>query len=172
MKRIYIPIVLFCILLCVSACASTSQSSSLDEYLETDIPLLYSEFALFPQKESLELCRVNQYQSTSVSHLLFDDVYFLLNCTYTPQQFEQEILRFEQAGAEYHDDLFNYPAYVMVFYSPYYEYALLDAENCTIIYVSANASDFAPDSPLDILKDFPQQYLPVNIPEIEICKYD
>lgn len=159
-------------LLILSSCVQLAKSSSLDNYLITDVPMIYTEFLIFPQKEKLESISVNQYKSESISTLLFDDAYFLLSCTYTKQQYEQELLRFEKIGAEYHSDLFQYPSYVMLYYQKYYEYVLLDAENNAMIYVAAQSSNFKSDSASRLLEDFPDEYLPINNSGPEICKYD
>ena len=134
--------------------------------------MVYTEFLVFPQKEMLELSSVNQYQSESVSTFLFDDTYFMLSCTYSAHQYNQELLRLKEIGAEYHSDIFNYPSYIMLFYANYYEYALLDSPNNTIIYVAAQTTDFSFGSTPHILKDFPSEYLPIYPLEIDICKYN
>ncbi len=171
MKRLCSAFLFVCLLFSLTSCTKTVHYDSLENYLVYDVPLIYEELLLFPDKEKLTSCAVNEYQSTSVSTLLFDDIYFLLNCTYSPHEYEQELIRFHQLDAEYREDLFRIPAYVMLFSGHCYEYALLDSSNHTIIYVYAFTADFESDNSLRILKDFPEEYRPVTSPNTDICKY-
>lgn len=140
--------------------------------METSVPLIHSELLIFPSKEELEGSAVETYQSTTVKTLLFDDVYFLLRCNYSSQKYEQEVLRIEGLGAQYQDELFRYPSYVMLFSSDAYEYALLDADDHSIIYVYAMTTDFNASEPDQILDDFPKDYLPIAYPETDIIVYE
>lgn len=160
-----------CLLIILSGCAKTQTTASLNDYLEPNVPMSYTEFWLFPTKESLVQCTVNQYRSDSASTLLFDDVYLLLSCTYSQEQYDRELSRLEDIGAVYRDDLFQYPAYVMIFYYGHYEYALLDTENNTVIYIAAQTTDFEGQSPDKALTDFPSKYYPVKLPQEDICVY-
>lgn len=151
----------------LTACVSTHIYESIDDYLKTDVPLTYPEHAVFPDEKLLDDVTVEFYQSESQSTFLFDDVYFLLKCTYSQESFQQEIKRLEEIGAVYEDTWFVLPAYIALFRSDrYYEYALVDTENYTIVYVSAEVSDW------QTFSDIPDEYLPVMQGDLGICIYD
>lgn len=171
MKRWISLLLLFCILVTLSGCGLTRRTESLDEYLKPQVPMSHTEFLLFPVRAALKDCTVNRYRSVSVSTLMFDDNYLLLSCTYTQQQYEEELSRLENIGAEYREDLFRSPAYVTVFYTHNYEYALLDGENLTITYIAAHTVDFENDVNEDQLKDFPPQFAPIKFDGVDICIY-
>jgi hypothetical protein len=164
MKKAVFFCVAIVLLFTLSACQKTRRTDTLDQYLKAEVPLIYSEFLSFPMKDFLEDCTVNEYTCVSKSTLLFDDVYFLLSCTYTSQQYEEEIQRLASIGAEYRDDLFGHPAYVMLLYADYYEYAIVDEQNKTIVYIHAETADWT------VFDGFPKEYLPNNT-DCEICKY-
>ena len=172
MKKLIAFALLICITLSLSGCTQVRRTESLDDYLKPDVPMPYSEFLLFPIRAALEECTVNQYRSVSVSDLMFDDNYLLLSCAYTQQQYDEEIARFEAIGAQYRDDLFRYPAYVTLFMTHSYEYALLDEEKQTITYIAAHTIDFESGQSEKVHKDFPAQFAPVNIPQETFCIYD
>ena len=172
MKKLIAFVLLTCITLSLWGCTQIRRTESLDDYLKPDVPMSYSEFLLFPIRAALEECTVNRYRSVSMSDLLFDDNYLLLSCTYTQQQYDKEIERFEAIGAAYREDLFRYPAYVALFTTHSYEYALLDEEDLTIIYIAAHTIDFESSSSDKQHKDFPAQFAPVRIPQKSICIYD
>lgn len=136
------------------------------------MPVSYPEFHLFPVQSALDECTVNLYRNVSVSTLMFDDSYLLLSCTYTPRQYEEELSRLENLGAEYREDLFHFPAYVTVFYTHTYEYALLNPEQLTVTYVYAQTIDFENNVNEDQLKDFPSQFAPVKFQDVNICVYN
>lgn len=172
MKKIITLIVCCCLMLGLCSCKKTTRSVSLEDYLESSVPLIYSELLIFPSREGLEESTVETYQSTTVETLLFDDVYFLLRCNYSSQKYEQEVLRIKELGAQYQDKLFQYPSYVMLFSSDFYEYALLDADNYSIVYVYAMTTDFNASESIQILGDFPKDYLPIARPETDIIVYE
>lgn len=164
-KLLSLGLAVLCLLACLTACTQTSTSNSLDEYMNANVPVIHSEFDIFPARNALDLCVVNNYRYVSKSTLFFDDLYFLLSCTYTPEQYETELLRLQQTGAEYENTLFSLPAYVMLFSGKCYEYALLDEEHHTVIYVYAQTGGW------EYLDDFPAEYLPKNATGTDICKY-
>lgn len=159
------------LLIVLSGCSQ--KRSDLGDYLVADVPMIYESFLLFPERESLNSCSVEQYQSETYSTLMFDDIYFLLRCGYSEAQMEQELERFRGLGAEYNEDLFMYPAYVMLFDGQNYEYALIDEGTGQIVYVAAMTVDFEVGSELygRVHKDFPADYRPVKRPDEAINKY-
>lgn len=160
----YLCIVL-CFMLGLSACSGTTYTESILDYLVTDVPLSYPEHILFPQREAIFDENIIVYQAESKSTFMYDDVYFLLTCTYSDNVYADEVVRFEECGAEYNEDLFDFPAYVMLFSGDNYEYALLDNQNNIITYVSAQTANWR------FLKSFPKQYLPAVKERINICHY-
>ena len=163
---IIITFVTICSMLSLASCTYFESTYSLDDYLTTNVPLTYSEYVLFPDNKFLTMDVVNCYQSETITSLFFDDVYFLLNCTYTESDYQKELIRMQECSAEYRDDIFLYPAYVMLCYGNYYEYALLDSQTNTIIYISAETANF------DYFKNFPPNYQPFDGNKIDICRYD
>ncbi len=163
----FFPLVgIFILLSLLCACGSTHIYESTGDYLKADVPLTYSEHAVFPDEEALNDATVDIYRSESQSTLLFDDIYFLLKCTYSQESLQQEIARIEETGAVYKEEPFSLPAYIVQFRSDrYYEYALIDTENCSIIYVSAEISDW------EIFPNFPAKYLPITQEDLGICIY-
>ncbi len=152
-------------LLC--ACGSTHIYESKSDYLKADVPLTYSEHAVFPDEKALNDTTVEFYRSESRSTFLFDDIYFLLKCTFSQESLQQEIRRIEKTGAVYNEEPFSLPAYIVQFRSDrYYEYALIDTENCSIIYVSAEISDW------EMFPNFPAEYLPITQEDLGICVYN
>lgn len=143
---------LLCGLCC--SCMVTSENHSLDDYLESDAPLSM-EFTIFPARESLDETSVGEYCCIEKSTLLFDDVCFLLRCTYNEVKFAAEIDRFEDMGAVYREDLFQMPAWVMMFGGNHYEYALVDAEAGSIVYIGAQTPS------MDTFDEIPEEYMPI-----------
>lgn len=172
MKKLIAFALLICITLSLSGCVKNHRTTSLDDYLQPAVPMIWTEFLLFPVRAALEECTVNQYCAESVSTLLFDDAYILLSCTYTRQQYDEQIARFEGIGAHYREDLFRFPGYVAVFDSHSYEYALLDEEHLTITYIAAYTVDFSTESTNQMLKNFPAQFAPVKTDGVDIHIYD
>lgn len=172
MKKLIAVILLLCLLVTLSGCVKNHRTTSLDDYLQPAVPMIWTEFLLFPVRADLEKCTVNQYCAESASTLLFDDAYILLSCTYTQQQFEDEIARFEGVGAHYREDLFCFPGYVAVFDHDSYEYALLDEERLTITYIAAYTVDFSTESTNQMLKNFPAEFAPVKTDGVDIHIYD
>lgn len=172
MKKLVALTLLLCLLVTLSGCVQNHRTTSLEDYLQPAVPMIWTEFLLFPVRADLEKCTVNQYCSESVSTLLFDDAYILLSCTYTKQQFEDEIARFEGVGAHYREDLFRLPGYVAVFDPHSYEYALLDEERLTITYIAAYTVDFSTESTNQMLKNFPTEFAPVKTDGVDIHIYD
>lgn len=171
MKKILPLVLVFCMLLSMSGCTKTRITESLDDYLQPAVPMIETEFLLFPVRSALEECTVNKYRSESVSTLLFDDVYILLSCTYTRQQYDDEIARFEGIGAYYREDLFRFPAYVAAFLGKSYEYALLDEEKLTVTYIAAYTTDFYTETD-KMMKSFPAQFAPLKTDGVELRIYD
>ena len=164
-KLLSLGLAVLCLLACLTACTQTSTSNSLDEYMTANVPVIYSDFDIFPARNALDLCVVNNYRYVSKSTLFFDDLYFLLSCTYAPEQYETELLRLRQTNAEETESIFSLPAYVMLLSGNCYEYALLDEQNNTIVYVYAQTADW------EVFDDFPAEYLPKNATGTDICKY-
>ena len=155
---------LFCYIITLSSCTHKT-TNTLEDYLHTNVPLVYSEHRLFPDKSDLSEESINCYRSESKSSFLFDDIYFLLSRTYSQEEYLIEISRLANTGAEFQENLFAFPAYVFVFYNNYYEYALLDSEKITVIYIHAETADW------EIFADFPDEYRPINSPPADICHY-
>ena len=160
-----LALAVLCLMTCTTGCSRIITSDSLDEYLDVEVPVIYSHFELFPTLDSLGDCKVNTYRSVAKSTLFFDDVYYLLSCTYAPEQYETELLRLQQTGAEYENTLFSLPAYIMLFSGKCYEYALLDKEHHTVIYVYAQTGGW------ECFDDFPAAYRPKDNSSPDICKY-
>lgn len=172
MKKLVAFVLLICITFSLSGCVRTRITESLEDYLQPNVPMIETEFLLFPVRAALDACTVNQYRSESVTTLLFDDIYILLSCTYTQQQYDEEIARIEGIGAHYREDLFRYPAYVAVFDGKSYEYVLLDEEKLTLIYIAAYTTDFYTELDDKMMKSFPTQFAPLETDGIDIRIYD
>lgn len=129
---------LFSLFLLVSSGCSIIQKTSVDDYMKLDAPLPHGALTAFPleiQKENTE-----RYYYYCSSTLFYDDQAVLLVENYSPEQFNDEIKRFEST-AEYNEGLFCYPAYIFDYTKDtYYEYALVDKDSNTIIYVYAQYS--------------------------------
>lgn len=153
------------VMVVLCACMRTSSTEDMSDYLQADVPLLMDRLALFPEEKALSEEAIRHYRAENKSSLLFDDMFFLLSCTYPDAEYANEEQRLIDSGAEYRDDLFCTPAYVMIFTDGCYEYALLDPASNTIIYVYAQTADW------NIFNDFPEQYIPtVDIAE-DIFRY-
>ena len=172
MKKLIGFALVICLLSTLSGCWYTRRTESLDDYLQPKAPMSHEDFILFPLRSALDECTVNLYRCVSISDLLFDDSYILLSCTYTREQYEEEVARLEGIGAEYREDLFRYPAYIAVFYTHTYEYALLDDKNLSIHYVAADTIDFERDDNSKVQTDFPQSLAPIRFEGVDICIYD
>lgn len=161
-------------LLALTLLSGCSQKTlDLADYLLPNVPMMYEQFSLFPEREALRYCTVERYQSETFSSVMFDDIYFLLRCGYSGFQMEQELQRLQELGAEYREDLFAYPGYVMLFDGQNYEYALIDEGASEIIYIAAMTVDFEVGSELygSIYGDFPDSYRPIGKPDGAIDKY-
>lgn len=159
---------LMCIALCLtvllSGCMSTVSTEDMGDYLRADVSLGY-DHVLFPDEEALSAATVNLYRSETKSTLLFDDIYFLLSCTYSSEAYTNEIERIVGCGAEYREDLFDNPAYVMLLSGDDYEYVLTGTEENTLVYVYAQTADWS------IFDNFPAEYLPLTGSTANICQY-
>lgn len=163
-KRILFLIVT--VLLFSFSLAGCTTEFAMDRYLEHDAPLTNSQLAIFPSKDALPPEENVNYRYICKSGFLFDDQMFFLQCKYSEESYFQEISRFASLGAEYREDLFDCPAYVMLLWNDrYYEYALLDDENFFITYFAAEASD------LKVFAGIPEIVVPKNI-DAEIWRYD
>ena len=149
----------------LSGCSVKKLADFRENYLQAYASVVFPDYALFPQKEALSDTVVNDYQSVTISTLFFDDVYFLLSCTYSDSEFNQEVDRLQTTGAEYRKDLFRYPAYVMLYSGIYYEYALVEEQTNAIVYVYVQGS-------FVLLEDFPVEYRPHNAKNVDICHYE
>ena len=158
MKRIKKQFV--CLIVCaivmstMSGCLRVKRTEDLSDYLHTKVPLHY-DHVLFPDKDQIPTNGVKLYRSESISSLMFDDIYFLLSCSYTDDAYASELERIKSCGAEYQQDLFARPAYVMVFSGNCFEYVLQHTEDNTLIYVYAQTADW------NIFDNFPKEYRPL-----------
>lgn len=150
----------------MNACASTSYTDDLSNYLTSDVPLLFAEQMIFPDKQWLTDESVNLYTAESKSTLMYDDMYFLLDCTYSEIEYINEIKRIADCGAIYREDLFQFPAYIMLFAGSCYEYVLLNESDNQLIYVYAQTADWK------VFNHFPERYVPIASVVMEICQYE
>ena len=177
MKKAILLLYALCIVVNLTGCSSLSLApfalhlttkvyDSIDDYPEQPVPLLYDDLLVFPDKKLFSECTVNQYRSVVKSALLLDEVYILLDCTYSAEQYQQEIQRLIEINAVYRKDIFEHPAYIMVLLdSGFYEYAIVDEENRQIAYVYAEVALWSR------FEDFPGEYLPGDITGIDIDQY-
>ena len=106
-----------------------------------------SGFFIFP--DNIDNMIDASYKSSVRTGLFDSDAYFILNATYDQENFEKEVNRLSQITCEiksgddtfvskvkYDENTYNYPAYIASDgYDYVYEYALLDEENASIIYI-------------------------------------
>ena len=106
-----------------------------------------SGFLIFP--EEVREDRVTEYYYSYREGLFDEDVQLYLQCEYTPEEFQEECLRLEQAhviyrdggqrrrnGTRYNTGDYMLPAYEAIQGVDHaYEYALLDEENGRIDYI-------------------------------------
>lgn len=107
-----------------------------------------SGFFVFP--DDLDNTVQNEFSYSTKTGMFDTDGYFILKAVYSDEDFRAEEERISEISCEiknkysshtnyikYDDVSYNYPAYVAIDgYDHAYEYALLDEENDTIIYVS------------------------------------
>lgn len=149
----------------LNGCMRVTTEATLTQYLEYDAPLSYNKFSIFPEKESLPSDGRANYHYICQSSFFFDDQIFLLQCDYTQEEYNREIARLNTVGAVYRDDLFQFPAYIMLLVNNrFYEYALIDETNLQVTYFAAEAAQ-------DTLNDIPQWILPERTDE-QICQYE
>ena len=163
-KNLYKCVSVTLIALLLSGCVKSS-NDYVNDYLKIDVPLIYSDFSIFPSSETICNATINEYQSITKSTLMFDDVIVWLGCTYSDLEYDYEIERIQSNNAEYREDIFQFPAYVMLYSGKDYEYALLMPEKNTIVYVFAQTVD------LNYFESFPKVYYPNTNKEIDICHY-
>lgn len=168
MNKFKVKTILVCVILVLTmnACASTHYTDNISNYLFTDIPLLFDEQRTFPDVESLTDERVKHYSTESVSTFMFDDMYFLLSCTYSEPEFSEEIKRIADCGAIYSEDFFRFPAYIMLFSGNCYEYVLINTLENELIYVYAQTAGW------EYFEYFPNIYIPLSPTNHEICQYE
>lgn len=113
-----------------------------------------SDFLLFP--DSLEQTKSAVFKSNVKTGLFDTDGYFLLKAEYDEMVYGEEVTRLSQikneiefegetyvAEVRYDADSYLYPAYVASDgYDSVYEYALLDGENNTIVYVIVSGVEY------------------------------
>ena len=106
-----------------------------------------SGFFIFP--DNIDNMIDASYKSSVRTGLFDSDAYFILKATYDQENFEKEVNRLSQITCEiksgddtfvskvkYDENTYNYPAYIASDgYDYVYEYALLDEENASIIYI-------------------------------------
>ena len=107
-----------------------------------------SEFMIFP--EDLNNAVNSEYAYSTKTGLFDTDGYFILKAEYNEEDYNAEVKRLADINCEitfqndsytgyvlYDENMYNYPAYITSDgYDSVYEYALLDEENNTIIYVN------------------------------------
>lgn len=140
-----------------------------DEYNKAEIVAEYhgdmnSSFFVFP--DNLDNAKDSEYAYSAKTGLFDTDGYFILKVSYDEEEYEKEIERISDISCEvkkndgssftnyilYDENMYNYPAYIAVDgYDNSYEYALLDEENQTIIYV---ALSYPEGLKLDDYKDY------------------
>lgn len=112
-----------------------------------------SGFMIFP--DTLEAASEADFDSKVKTGLFDSDGYFILRASYDPENFEKELERLAGVQCEitfrgqtaindirYDETMYRYPAYIASDgYDYVYEYALIDAERETIIYVLLSYPD-------------------------------
>ncbi len=113
-----------------------------------------SEFMIFP--EDLNNAVNSEYAYSTKTGLFDTDGYFILKAEYNEEDYNAEVKRLADINCEitfqndsytgyvlYDENMYNYPAYITSDgYDSVYEYALLDEENNTIIYVNLSYPKF------------------------------
>ena len=113
-----------------------------------------SEFMIFP--EDLNNAVNSEYAYSTKTGLFDTDGYFILKAEYNEEDYNAEVKRLSDINCEitfqndsytgyvlYDENMYNYPAYITSDgYDSVYEYALLDEENNTIIYVNLSYPKF------------------------------
>lgn len=129
------------------------QSNDVSKYNKADIISAYSgdidsNLAIFPD-ENIVTEKNSKYTSRFSTGVFDTDATMILECKFSREQFEQEIVRLKnlkmtiRSGAKeftnkvlYDDNAYNYPAYITIDgFGNTYEYALTDSDNYKIIYV-------------------------------------
>ncbi len=114
-----------------------------------------SGFFIFP--DSVDNVASAQYKSKVKTGLFDSDGYFILEAEYNEVDFEEEIVRLSGISCEityndtsvtkqivYDENMYRYPAYIASDgYDYVYEYALIDAENCRIVYVILSYPEYS-----------------------------
>lgn len=168
LKKFSVKVILICVVLtlAMNGCASRQHTDNMSNYLSTDVPLLFDEQRLFPDVDFLTDETVKQYLSESVSTFMFDDMFFLLRCVYSEAEYSEEVNRIVDSGAVFCEDVFQFPAYVMLISRNCYEYALINEPENEIIYVYAQTAGW------EYFESFPDIYIPVFPTNYEICQYE
>lgn len=156
-------LVFLCSLCC--GCMVNSENNSLEDYLQAGVPLTM-DYTIFPAKEFLDEAAVEEYRCIEKSTFLFDDVCFLLRCSYDKATFSSETARFEDLGAAYREDLFQQPAWVMLFGGDHFEYALLDEASYSIVYIAAQTPS------MNTFEELADEYLPLAGHDELIFQYE
>ena len=113
-----------------------------------------SEFMIFP--EDLNNAVNSEYAYSTKTGLFDTDGYFILKAEYNEEDYNAEVKRLSDINCEitfqndsytgyvlYDENMYNYPAYITSDgYDSVYEYALLDEDNNTIIYVNLSYPKF------------------------------
>jgi len=135
-------------------------TTGIDNYDKSEIINEYSSdmnsyFMVFPDDTDNML--VGEFASSLKTGLFDSDGYFILKAKYAPKDFESELNRLSKITCElkfendtvinkirYDENMYNYPAYIASDgYDYVYEYALLDEENNSIIYVLLSYPHYA-----------------------------
>ncbi|MBO4310703.1 MAG: helix-turn-helix domain-containing protein [Lachnospiraceae bacterium] len=113
-----------------------------------------SEFMIFP--EDLNNAVNSEYAYSTKTGLFDTDGYFILKAEYNEEDYNAEVKRLSDINCDitfqndsytgyvlYDENMYNYPAYITSDgYDSVYEYALLDEDNNTIIYVNLSYPKF------------------------------
>lgn len=115
----------------------------IDKYGEWEKSGIHSPLKIFPEKVVNK--EKAEYFYGREKGLQNDKVQIYLKCTYSQEQFQEEVERISEIGdtyegenyhIRYDKDNFKFPAYVAIYGADeQFEYALVDGKNLTIYYV-------------------------------------
>jgi|GEM_PF-1124462 len=172
MKKLIMITFAFFLVFAFTGCQQTEETTDISNYgsFKQHTANTSLGYKVFPDEIS-DTATVNGYYALFHPVLWVNpDIQVFLSCTYSQNKFNDEITRLSELNStlegynpkeiRYTDELFLYPSYYSVFaYYNTYEYALLDYNTLTILYVSMqyqNKSDI----------NFDDEFLPVNYEEV------
>lgn len=184
-KKLFVVLTLFNCFVMMSACGQQEKYHTTDsnEYLKTQGHItnegtdIRSGLFIFP--ESIENHENSEYEYYCKRGVLDNSYMIFLKTSYTNKEaYELELKRIADiscsintsAGTilnkiQYAEDLFEYPAYVTIYNTNMsFEYALIDEENNSVIYVYlklCEGADYLPD-----------KYLPTEFNGKSMLQYD